>query len=263
MSNENKGIIYRILNTINGKSYIGKTKEIYGSSTEFGLEKRWKNHIAGAKSSRNECPRFYNAIRKYGSDKFVPEIMLYCNLDKVDYFETLMISTYDTTNSNFGYNIANGGGGRSVVDVPEDTREKISKSQRNEDDVMNIRKVFKNEILVGYRIWRKDKGKSYSKLFTNTKFTPEENFKQATDYLNSLKNHEEIIIPQYNKTANLPKNITYHVDKRYRSEPYGYKVSIYNNGKSYNKTFCSLEMTMEEKFKLALEYKEELLKQFT
>jgi len=160
---KNRGIIYRIVNKVNGNSYIGKTKEFYGSGTKYGLEGRWKKHIYDSTKSLI----FSKAIRKYGEDNFAPEILLYCELDKVDEFEILMISTYDTTNPKFGYNIAKGGLGRSVVNVSEDIREKISNSQKKEDQVMNLREVYKDDKLVGYRIWRREQGKQEGKLFVN------------------------------------------------------------------------------------------------
>lgn len=56
------GIIYRIVNIVNGKSYIGKTKSHYGD-TPFGAENRLKQHINNSNSRPDDCPRFYNAIK--------------------------------------------------------------------------------------------------------------------------------------------------------------------------------------------------------
>ena len=43
----------------------------------------------------------------------------------VDYNEKLLIKTHNTVDN--GYNIANGGRGRSVVNVSEDLRKKLSR----------------------------------------------------------------------------------------------------------------------------------------
>jgi hypothetical protein len=67
--------IYKISNIINNKVYIGKTKKYY-QNNPFGFENRFKNHIicAFSKSKKNDCPKLYNAIRKYGKDNFKTEL---------------------------------------------------------------------------------------------------------------------------------------------------------------------------------------------
>jgi group I intron endonuclease len=172
------GIIYRIINIANGKCYIGKTKSHYGK-IKYGITGRFRQHKVNAfiDSKKNECPLLYNAIRKYGKESFIIETLLECNLEDVDCFEIKMINIYDSCNKNLGYNIAAGGRGRSIVEVSEETREKISKSQSSE--ITNIKPVIRKGNLVGYRIRRRQNGKIYQKTFTNTKNTPEENFKLA------------------------------------------------------------------------------------
>lgn len=56
------GTLYRIFNTINGKSYIGKT---YNS-----IYVRLKNHL----NCSDDRP-LYRAFRKYGTDYFSMEIL--------------------------------------------------------------------------------------------------------------------------------------------------------------------------------------------
>ena len=58
-------IIYKVTNKVNGKIYIGQTVRT--------LEQRKWQHLDAAK---NGCKtHFYNAIRKYGEDNFVFEII--------------------------------------------------------------------------------------------------------------------------------------------------------------------------------------------
>lgn len=91
--------IYVHINKINGKIYIGQTcrknvKERFG-----------KNGIQYQK-----CPRFWNAIQKYGWDNF-EHIVLIENLTQeiADIVEVELIEKYKSCNTNFGYNLAPGG----------------------------------------------------------------------------------------------------------------------------------------------------------
>jgi len=138
-------IIYKITNIHNNKIYIGKTKEFYGNKY-FGIEGRFKNHLtcAFSLSKYNDCPKFYNAIRKYGKDKFKIELLETSTEDNIDNREIYYIHLYNSTNDNIGYNISLGGGGRTVVNVDENIREKISKAQ-SKNSLMNIKPYLNDD----------------------------------------------------------------------------------------------------------------------
>ena len=90
--------VYRHVNKINGKQYIGITKR-------KPIE-RWGSDGSKYKST----PHFYNAILKYGWDNFEHEI-LYSNLSKerACEIEIELIQKYQTQNRELGYNIMDGG----------------------------------------------------------------------------------------------------------------------------------------------------------
>ena len=58
--------VYQHINKINGKRYIGITKQ--------NPESRWGTDGANYKSS----PYFYSAIQKYGCDNFSHDILFNC-----------------------------------------------------------------------------------------------------------------------------------------------------------------------------------------
>ena len=92
--------IYKSTNTINGKSYIG---------FDSAWPKRMNRHLENANYNREG--KFYDAIRKYGWDKFQWEI-LYQSKDKehtLNVMETQFIREYNTFNQ--GYNMTEGGEG--------------------------------------------------------------------------------------------------------------------------------------------------------
>ena len=255
---ENTGEIYKITNIINNKVYIGKTKKYYQNSP-FGYQKRFQNHIVSAfsESKKNDCPRLYNSMRKHGKENFKVELIFECPLDEIDSNEIKYILQYDSTNDKIGYNIALGGGGRTVVYISDEIRNKISAKQQTEYD-MNIKPYNKNNKLVGYIVCRKEKGIRYSKYFTKMSNTPEENHELAVNFLDSVKKLlvTNDTINKYNRKDSLPANIHayYKNDKLI-----GYKVFIMKNNKKYSKTICSVSKPLDELLKKALEYKESIL----
>lgn len=98
----------------NGKVYIGITRQ--------NPRKRWKNG-----EGYNECPRFYNAILKYGWDNFKHEI-LFSGLtqEEAEAKEIELIKQHNSTDENFGYNLANGGNTTKDYHHTEETKAKYS-----------------------------------------------------------------------------------------------------------------------------------------
>ena len=109
-------IVYCHTNKINGKKYIGVTGDT--------LQKR-----AGLNGSYYKgSVYFYHAIQKYGWDNFQHEI-LYQNLTKEEASQKQyeLINYYNTLDSNFGYNLREGGYQGYTMVMSEETKEKISK----------------------------------------------------------------------------------------------------------------------------------------
>ena len=108
-------IVYLHTNLINNKKYIGITSQT--------PQKRWRNGL-GYKDGV-----FRLAIDKYGWENFSHEI-LFSGLSETEAKnkEIELISLYNTTDRNYGYNRTKGGDGAAGIEVSEDTREKMSKS---------------------------------------------------------------------------------------------------------------------------------------
>lgn len=98
-----KGKIYRAINILNNKSYIGKTFK------DFEWYK--KQHINHALNNYDKYSRpFYNAIRKYGSENFKWELLFKgeCSEYKLSQLEIFWIDRYNTC-FGYGYNCTIGG----------------------------------------------------------------------------------------------------------------------------------------------------------
>lgn len=99
--------IYRIVNRINGKSYIGKT--------EGEIEQRWKQHIKECNRGRSGNRPLYRAMNKYGIDNFYIEEVERCKSpNDLSDREIYWIEAFDTYRN--GYNATYGGDGKMLID---------------------------------------------------------------------------------------------------------------------------------------------------
>lgn len=110
-------IIYCHTNKINGKKYIGQTKN--------PVQKRWGKD--GHEYTRHQSGIFKNAILKYGWDNFEHEI-LFTNLSKeeADQKEIEMITYFDTTNRDKGYNLTKGGQTNTLNPEQKELRKQLN-----------------------------------------------------------------------------------------------------------------------------------------
>jgi group I intron endonuclease len=96
--------LYCIENKITKQKYIG--------ITSLTPEERWKKHQYAYKTEKkkNDCPKFYNSIRKYGVENF--ELSVLEQSENSSYIENLEIK-YISENSNL-LNVSPGGGGMTI-----------------------------------------------------------------------------------------------------------------------------------------------------
>ena len=114
---EEYGIIYRALNTINGKVYIGQTV--------LSLTERIGDHRRKA-LSYNSRSHFHSAIKKYGLESFVWEkVDTALSYDELNAKEKLWIKLHNSFDPACGYNITKGGRSFEVTDA---FRKKISET---------------------------------------------------------------------------------------------------------------------------------------
>ena len=265
-----QGIIYLITNKINNKLYVGQTKtlkNIKGNIKEWSADDRLEEHKKNSnlKSKKEMCPKLYEAMNLDGHNNFIIETLLICDLEETGYHEKHFIKELDTTNQKIGYNINSGGNvehklqhsERKIV-MTDEIRHKLSKNKDKEDNILNIGEVLYKDKLVGYRVRINFEGNLIEKRFSSQKYTVEENLQKAKDYLKSIKNNEDISeFKLNNKNNDCPMNI---FPKNKKGNHIGYEVNITIKGKKYTKSFCSMKIEMEEKLKMAIEYKNSLLK---
>lgn len=128
--------IYKIINDINQKIYIGKT--------EFSIEKRFKEHCNDSKKETLQKRPLYSAMRKYGIEHF--HIELIEETDKPEEREIYWIEKEQSFK--YGYNATLGGDGKRYIDY--DLVVSTYNSIQNINEVakkLNISKDSVNNIL--------------------------------------------------------------------------------------------------------------------
>ena len=129
------GYIYKIINTVNNKIYIGKTEET--------IERRLYEHKLCVKTGSKQS-RLYSAMKHYGVDKFIVE-----ELDHSDSSEELCekekywIKKLNSQDPKVGYNIAPGGEGgftwsaKGYVTMNKDNKNTFVKPENVNDYLEN------------------------------------------------------------------------------------------------------------------------------
>lgn len=87
--------IYKITNKINGKYYIGQSKNV---------EKRMIYHKWDSKKKDKKDWPLYRDINEYGIDNFTIEVLEECSEEELNDKEFYYINKYDATNPKKGYN---------------------------------------------------------------------------------------------------------------------------------------------------------------
>jgi group I intron endonuclease len=90
--------VYKIVNNINSKVYIGQS---------VNIKARWKDHVNSLNRHDSNCTLLQRAWNKYHQENFSFEILELCPEDMLDEVERKYINIYDTLNN--GYNIEAGG----------------------------------------------------------------------------------------------------------------------------------------------------------
>jgi hypothetical protein len=104
------GIIYRILNITNGKSYIGKafSYEKHGekNTSRYGARGRFRRHLSNkdSETANKECPIFYEALRNSESTDWFVFTIAVCSKKHLKKHEMRWTEYYDTSNPKHGYN---------------------------------------------------------------------------------------------------------------------------------------------------------------
>lgn len=111
--------IYVILNTKNGKVYIGKGKNIAS---------RWKHHKRCLKGNYHYNVYLQRAWDKYGEKAFKFQVLEYCTVEQLDEREMHFIAVYKARG--MAYNMTDGGDGVKGLPFSDEHRKNLSIAQK-------------------------------------------------------------------------------------------------------------------------------------
>lgn len=81
--------IYEIVNTVNGKRYVGSS---------VNIPSRWKSHLRELRRGTHHAKHLQHSFNIYGEEKFILVIIRYCERDDLLYYEQ------EELDSGFDYN---------------------------------------------------------------------------------------------------------------------------------------------------------------
>jgi len=139
------GIIYKVTNIINNKCYIGQTLQ--------KLSRRMNSHLCSSFDEKyiDYNIYFHRAIRKYGREAFMWEIILdNIPIEDLNMYERFYIALYSTFGE-FGYNGTNGGESGRVFS--QEVKDKMSKAKIGN----SINKDIRLKLSISHRGRKKNK----------------------------------------------------------------------------------------------------------
>lgn len=194
--------IYKITNISNGKIYVGQAVSHilnHKRYRPYGHEGRFRCHISEAFSSKkNQSHYLNNAIRKYGVNDFVVELLECCEIDKSDEREIHYIKELNSLFPN-GYNLKNGGGvfthsdeskkrvSNGVINYFKDKKyERFKDIKKIDDDIEKyIKPLKRNNEQYGWYVYI-DRVKAD---FGGIHIPIDESKISAIEFIQNLKNH--------------------------------------------------------------------------
>jgi hypothetical protein len=243
-----KGPLIYLFTFPNGKQYVGQTVGTF--------ESRASTHKSKAFSGDTGCRLLSNAIKKYGWESIKKEILVFCDDNTLDDYETKYIHIYDTMAPN-GYNLITGGNSNKRASEQAKLNASIVRKTKNPlyiDDEkvilpMYIQRVHKPH-RTGFKIAKHPKYSS--KQFCDKNKSERENLGCfAIEFLAKINNGEA----EYEaKVKDIPKGIQKHSN--------GFRVEYKNNdNERIIKTFTKKSLSVDENLTLAKKYLSEIIEQ--
>lgn len=118
----NISCIYKIVNIINNKYYIGSSIKV---------RDRWTKHLSNLRNNNHHSPYLQNSFNKHGEDNFKIEIIELVDINSLNSREEYWINRLDACNRIKGYNNENIVNGIRIFS--EETKEKLRKTKSTKE----------------------------------------------------------------------------------------------------------------------------------
>lgn len=135
--------IYRIVNLVNGKKYVGRS---------VNFRNRFHGHKSALNRNKHCNPHLQNSWNKYGSDSFSFEIVNYgYETETLELYEQFFLDTY--VKWGFDYNVNRHAEHTTRIQITEEHRKNISKAKlKNKRVVSDKTKQLLREINLGKKM---------------------------------------------------------------------------------------------------------------
>lgn len=233
------GYIYRIINKINNKCYIGQTKVA-------DPNKRWIGHKNAIKAGAG-CPLLGVAINKYGIDNFIFKVLIICFDEDMNKYEKEYIKKYNSFGDG-GYNASAcgepGGTFKGHTHTPEN-RELFSKINIEYGSRQEVKEHRRN--LMIKRFSDPEERKKHGEIMRKVRETSKKN---GTGYVRTKEHCENISLAlkkrcSDNNINSKPPTIDWTSDQRLKhseimSKANGRSVNQYNIDGTFVETYQTI-----------------------
>lgn len=112
--------IYKIQNKVNGKVYVGASRNI---------KARFRQHKSTLRNNVHICKELQSEYNEYGEDKFFHEVLEVCDEELLNKREQFWTDKLKSNNANYGYNrrkdVTNNGG----IEFTEEAKKNVRKNK--------------------------------------------------------------------------------------------------------------------------------------
>lgn len=129
------GFIYKIVNSLNGKIYVGQTKRT--------IDIRWKEHCKNINIYKERLP-LYKALNKYGIENFNVYQIEECPNNQLDEREIYWIRELKSFGEN-GYNCSKGGAGSNMITTYDEDIEDILIRYQNGEQLTKLCEEYSHD----------------------------------------------------------------------------------------------------------------------
>ena len=126
--------IYKITNTVTGDFYIGSSKDV---------KKRWANHKCQSRWKQYKNNPMYLDMRKYGTDKFVFEVIAVVEPEELKDAEQKFIETLKPTYNNIN---ANGLNAERRKEYQKEYKKEYNKSDKGKESNKKAQNKYNNQL---------------------------------------------------------------------------------------------------------------------
>ena len=201
--NERYVEIYKIICLSTNKIYVGQAVSHIlnnGKYRRYGMKKRLNGHISEAYSNKkNQCHYLNNAIRKYGKNNFIVELLDVCELNKSSDIESYYIQQLNSMFP-YGYNLKLG---TKTTYLSDEGRKRVSngvynyykdkkfekfkdiKTPLGNDIDKYIKPLRRNNIQYGWYVYIERKKADFGGVHISL----DESRKRAEEFLLTIKNY--------------------------------------------------------------------------